>query len=492
MADTSSLGAAAGQTIGRRRSLRMAPAFKRDLLRTCLYLLIVVTVSRVHGRFPMIADMRPGLVLVGLALFAAFLNPRALADSRWYGRWPAKVVLGLLVTALISVVFGISQGGSLFFFRENYSKTLVVTFLLMASIRELQDLWRYVWAYVVACAVIVWMALFIFQLQPGITEGFERLSKLETYDANDVCVVLLIGLAYCLLLIKMSSTPGKIVAGVVAVGICVVIARSGSRGGFLGFGVSLLAYLLSMKGARVWKRLAFVVLLATGLVVAAPAGYWRQMNTITSVTEDYNYRATQGRRQLALRGLGYMLQYPVGGLGVGNFPRAEGTISSVAGQVGIRWSAPHNSYVEAGAEMGLPGLILFGALVVGCIVSPWRLRRRIPVSWQAGSREERFLYQAALYFPLAAIGFAVPAFFVSFAYADPIYILAALTCGLLYCVDRRLGGYGSAAVSLPRERPGRLGGIRHSGVAQRAGQPRRSIPVPRFPTGGNGPAPDSA
>ena len=138
-----------------------------------------------------------------------------------------------------------------------------------------------------------------------------------------------------------------------------------------------------------------------------------------------------------------MLMYPVFGIGVNNFPRAEGMLSERAKNLrptdaGIKWSAPHNSYLEAAAEMGIPGGLLWLILVPGGVVAMYRLSRRLPRSWLHGDAEERFLYLAGMYLPVAMTGFAVSSFFVSFTYIDPVYILAALMAGMYISVDRKL------------------------------------------------------
>ncbi len=60
--------------------------------------------------------------------------------------------------------------------------------------------------------------------------------------------------------------------------------------------------------------------------------------------------------------------------------------------------------------------------------------------WLRGDSEERFLYLAAAYLPLALVGFAVTSFFVSFAYLDPIYIVTALMAGLYVSAQAKLAG----------------------------------------------------
>src|SRR5205814_4750763 len=143
--------------------------------------------------------------------------------------------------------------------------------------------------------------------------------------------------------------------------------------------------LLSFKQISVAKRLGFVAVVVAGLVVAAPPGYWGAIGTVFHPEGDYNWRSEEGRREIWLRGLGYMADYPISGIGINNFERAEGTISdkarlSFAGDP-IRWTSPHNSFLQVGAELGIPGLILWSSLVVGGIVGMTHLRRRLPPTW---------------------------------------------------------------------------------------------------------------
>ena len=126
----------------------------------------------------------------------------------------------------------------------------------------------------------------------------------------------------------------------------------------------------------------------------APRGYWDQISTLLHPTEDYNWNTDYGRRNVWIRGVGYMLDSPLTGLGIGNFPRAEGTISDVAvtfvDRIGhrLKWSAAHNSFLQAGAEMGIPGLLLFSSLVFGGIFSMVKYRRKL-AAWSRGDPEQR-------------------------------------------------------------------------------------------------------
>ena len=56
-----------------------------------------------------------------------------------------------------------------------------------------------------------------------------------------------------------------------------------------------------------------------------------------------------------------------------------------------------------------------------------------------GDPEQRFMYLASMYLALAMVGFAVTAFFLTFAWLDMVYFIAAMMGGLYVCVARRLG-----------------------------------------------------
>jgi len=429
----------------------------RDPLRISLFLLMVLTISRIHQHWHILAVFRPALLLAVLSAVYAYVNPR-LIDRRGLQTWPAKVVLALGILACAAAPFGISMGASGMFILTEYSKTLIFAFLLFAAIRTAGDLYTLAWAYVVSSAILVWLALFVFGLSKATGSAVDRLSSLYTWDANDIGVVLMVGLALTLLLFQTTSGKGKVATGVIILGIGATIARSGSRGTFLGLVAFGFGLLFMLSQVAVAKRVLFLVATVLALVVAAPSGYWEQMKTVAAPTEDYNWTAKDGRIEVAKRGLGYMFTHPIFGLGVNNFWRAEclegEKVDTHVLGTGLRCTPPHNSYLQAGAELGIPGLVLWCSLVFGGVVSCRRLRRRLPRAWLKGDAEQRFLYQATLYLQLGFIGFAVCAFFLTFAWLDIIYILAAYLGGLHVAIAEKQGRSGAAApqVAVPRRR----------------------------------------
>lgn len=428
-----------------------------DPLRVSLIVLTILTISKVNSLFPVLAALRPALVAVVAALLFAALNPRSMASGSILKTWPAKAIAAFGILACLSVPFGISMGNSGKFIIDIYWKVMLYGFLLVVSVRNVKDLHTVIWAYVIGAGILVWEVIFVAEMTVEGSGHLARAEGLGMYDANDIGPVLEIALPLCLLTFSSSGRIGKFFSALIGIGIAISIAKSGSRGAFLGFLATGAALLLLAKGVSVGKRMAFLVVTILALSFAAPEGYWKQMQTITNPTQDYNWNVDYGRKALALRGLSYMMQYPFFGIGIANFGFAECSISPLAvnpGRGGFRCKPPHNSLIEAGACLGIGGFLLWIGLLAGGVVAMLRLSRRLPRVWRRGDPEQRFLYACTRYLPVALIAFAVSSSFVSFAWMDFIYILAALMAGLYTSVAKKLEEEGGA-MAPPPARPTR-------------------------------------
>jgi O-antigen ligase len=440
-------------------STRMS--FPRDPFRLGLFALTILTMSRVHQHFAFLNPARPALLLFLFCVGYLVINPRTLRSAPGLMSRPAKIVFLLAILSAVSVPFGMSMGNSAAYILESYSKVIVFAFLLFIAIRRSGDLLFYIWAFVISSAILSYFALFVFDAtQQG--SAVERIHDLYTYDSNDLGVILVVALPLAMMLFQTSASRlGRVFSGLVIVGIGMSAAVSGSRGTFLGLAVVGLALLVMVDQVSLGKRVAFLTVLIVALGVSAPPGYWNQMSTLRQPTEDYNWDSSYGRRKIWLRGLGYMAENPLTGIGIDNFGRAEGTVSDPALRVKqgtggrTKWSAAHNSFIQIGAELGVFGLVAFSFLVFGSIASLRGLRRRLPRYWQHGDPEQRMLSAALLYLPISIVGFAVTASFVSFAYTDTIYVLSAFCAGVHIAVAARLK-LDSTAISSANRGPGSI------------------------------------
>ena len=149
-------------------------------------------------------------------------------------------------------------------------------------------------------------------------------------------------------------------------------------------------------------------------------------------TDDYNWRGKSptGRLEIWKRGVGYLSDHPVFGVGVNNFLRAEGKLSPIGREMEARgrpfkWSVAHNSYLETATETGVVSLFCF----VGLFVSTLACLRRVT---RAMSRLGYVTKELALAQVLIAsiIGYLVCAFFISAEYFAYPYVLIGMALGL--------------------------------------------------------------
>jgi len=401
-------------------------------LLVCVAGYILTSVGRVHQLYAVLEVLRPAIV-TGLGAIALYLMDQRGARRLGLLRVPTtRYVLLLLVWMTLSLPGSIFRGNSFELLTDSFIKTVLMYLVVAGAVRGARDVERLAFVYYLAAAVYAWVVLTRFDLGGG---NAWRLGRLYYYDANDFATFAVTAIPLGL---YFAHAGRRLITKAFAVAALVVLAlafvRSGSRGGFLSL-VCVGIFIVFRYSAIAFRwRLSAFTLVAAVLVVTASGEYWRQMGTILSDT-DYNHTEESGRLQIWKRGLGYMLQSPVFGVGADNFETAEGTLSPLAIRQqfgrGVRWTAAHNSYIQIGAELGFPGLLFFlAALASGftALVGPQR-----SAGGEGGLPDRTSALRQALVSSL--IGFVVGAFFLSLAYHEIAYTLMALAVGLRKVVD---------------------------------------------------------
>lgn len=433
----SPLGPPVVAPVGRRVAGR-APSARRgfDPLRISILLLVALSISKLGGYVAILRVLRPAFLLFGFSVVYVMLNPRRLAGADLFRFATPRLLVALGLVACGSAVFGISMGSSASFIIKEYWKTLALGFLMMGTMRTTGDLRQLMWATGLGGVILAWLSIFVF--------GISKTSSGVAYDANDVGLIMLTCLPIMLLAFQTSTGKLKLFTVVGIALIMVTIGKTQSRGAFLALLCVGICMLFMLPGIAITKRIAFVAITGLIMFVAMPAEYRKSMTSLAENPEsDYNFNSVDGRVNIWKRGIGYMLDFPVFGVGINNFGRAEGTISDKAKNApvnkGIWWNAPHNSYVEAGAETGITGLAIWVSMIGTGLIVLRRIRRRLPKHWRLeGTPDQRFLYYATIYLPIAYVGFATAGFFVSFAWLEPFYILAALVVGVQVAYRREM------------------------------------------------------
>jgi O-antigen ligase len=328
-------------------------------------------VWRFQAIFPVFAVLQVSSLasLVAYVIYFVDRDPRRSIEN-------LKNPLSFLFVALVFVMV-LSIPGSLWpqdslrFLFPYLTKTFVFALLLAASIRTFADVERLVGVHVLGAS--------IYALTVVVTTGLDyvgRATGFGGHDPNDYAMHMAIAL------------PKSVRIGV-----------------------------------------GVLIVLVGGLV--AKDRYWESMSTLFRPTQDYNWTSPTGRVEVWGRGVGYMLQRPVLGVGVGKFEQAEGTLSAESEQrdrqgLGWKWSSPHNTFLEIGAELGLLGLGIFVALFAYAFRTLLFIARAPPQTAIQGARGKA-IAQALIG---SLIAYVVAGSFLSHAYTAITYALLALVAGL--------------------------------------------------------------
>jgi len=371
------------------------------------------------------APLRLGIVTTAIGLLAWYNVNDPM--RRWNRLWelvPVRLVVALFVVALVGVPLGIYPGKALTFIRVTYLGLVLLMFLTIASIRSRADLERLMLVHVIGATVVSLL------LSRQLVRPNGRVASLAAFDANDSAMLLVCTIPLAVYFLRThAKVLLRALVGLALVLFVIVLVRTGSRGGFLGFIATMLYLLFRFKGIPVRIRVTAITLGLVTLSLAGTDKYWAMMETIRNPEEDYNYTEAGGRLAIWKRGFGYMKDHPIAGVGLNNFGAAEGSseLNRARGREGKGWiaAAPHNSFLQMGAETGFPGLALFLALI---IVSLRACSWRAPPDATQADKDEQAIARA-----LAGclVGFCVAGFFLTQAYSPFLYSLLGLIAGLI-------------------------------------------------------------
>ena len=362
----------------------------------------------------------PALRPLRIALLAALagiaarlldrLNGRALV-----GRRECALVGALLAWAVVTIPFSYWPGGSLSLLTEMYVKTVAIFWLIANSVDTLPRLRTVALGLSIMAVPLALTGVKNFLTGAFYTVGnpVKRIGGYEaglTANPNDLALMLNTILPLTAALLVCARTPMQrcLLAAVVALQVAGVLVTF-SRSGFLTLATIAAVYLwrLVRRGRAGWAA----ALVAGALLAAllAPNGLGGRLATITDIDSDPTGSA-QARWRDTVAAAQFVMAHPLLGAGLGMNTLALNEVRGPA------WTMVHNVYLEYAADLGLPALALFAALMLACL-------RRTRAVRRAANPE---LAALAGGIEAAILGFAVAGVFYPVAYHFYFYYLAGL------------------------------------------------------------------
>lgn len=369
-----------------------------------LMLLIIVYIGRIQELVPNLNNLSVGKITFVMSVFLFIVSPRDRENSLT-GSVQIKYVVGICILVVLSIPFSYWPGGSLNYATQVYVKTVIFFLLIITAVSKLSEINKIVWA--VTCSVFFLSITALFSGQEG------RLSASSTYDPNDLAFVMVTFMPVVYYFMKQKTGFAKIFLLTVIVMMLIAMLATASRGGVVGL-IVIAAVIFKKQGKSLKQAIFPLIVIIIVVKLFASTIFWERMSTMSDLNEDYNVTAGGGRMEIWKNGLKMMARRPLTGVGANAFEVAEGEFHGGMG----KWNAPHNSFVQIGAELGVIGLILFVKLLTSSIKSIRECREN-----NADGKVPNWLLDGT---EVAFYGYMTTGFFLSQAYSSVLYLLVAL------------------------------------------------------------------
>lgn len=297
-------------------------------------------------------------------------------------------------------------------FLGRVSKILLMVFVALALVTDSK---RLRWWYLVTAGSFAIFALkgSVFGLLTGGQDKVYGPKNSMIYDNNDFGLAM--NMALPMFAAFARTEPSRLLRwsfwAAVPMGIMAVILTY-SRGAMLGLATVLFA--LMMKSKRRFLGLTVAVIAILTIFVTAPEKWIERMMTLKNVSADQSALARLHSWTFAYR---LFLDHPILG---GGFQTFTAPLYAQYNMLANRVQGPHSIYFQVLAEHGLPGLVLFLAIIASCLWNCFRLKR---IFLERPGSEHLAAYADMV--QLGLVTFLVSGAFLGRAYFDLLYQLIA-------------------------------------------------------------------
>jgi O-antigen ligase len=375
--------------------------------------------------------LRLGIISTVLALLAVVLSGGLF---RVFSSRIVQVLAAFTAWLCICTPFSVWRGGSAQQL-VGWALSLVSLILLAGCVDHLEQCRRALYAMAVS---VLTMELLSFAL--GTTQSRRDTGRLSFVsgtlaNANDLAALLLIGLPFCLLVVRTRTGFSVLrMAGFLGLLLIpVTVFRTGSRAGLLALAVLFTLYFVSLPALRKIPVAIAVLLVAVGAVFVSHGTVLERYKAMF-VDDDQAYYASEAeasavesarsRKQLFRNSLRLTVEHPVFGVGPGMFAVADAADAQEAKRQAA-WHQTHNTFTQVSSEAGIPALILYVAAIVFCFKALHAVSRSARVHPELGPAGEM-----AFCLRLSLLAFTITAFFSSNAYAFHFPLVAGLCAAL--------------------------------------------------------------
>jgi O-antigen ligase len=344
-------------------------------------------------------------------LYAVFYLASRKGIPPFFDSWQARLFFLLWILAAVSNFTKTLSSAPLsdpFLSYTSFLFLLFVTVSVVDSLRRLHNV------LLVAIGSVAFASLYVireWQKYHGLYADFRPGWVVGDPNYFTISALLCLPLAFYLMLRAQWRWERWFCLGCLLVTL-LAVTLAASRGGFLGLVAGFL--FVVWRSRRRLRNLALIGALLIPLSLLWPASPLQRLLHPTHS----DVEAGDSRLVAWKAGLHMIRDYPVTGVGLGNFKPMMVRYTPAGESVD---SVAHNSYIEIAAELGLPILLVFLTMLYFSFRTLGRVRR---AALRSGAV---LLGQAALGLQAGLLGYAVAAFFLSAEYQKLFWLVIFLS-----------------------------------------------------------------
>ena len=335
------------------------------------------------------------------------------------GKAVIMALIGYLVWTIVSAARAPDQALA-WGFAESLAKIVVPIVVGITTIDSMRKLKLLAWV------ILLSQAYPAFELNLTYLRGYNqlRVEGLAGMDNNSYAISLVTcsGVAF-FMFFHSEKWWQKAIAGASLAVMAHAVLFSFSRGGMLGLVVlTSISFAILPKGRN--EVLGFLVVASIGIYVAGAQVQERFRTTFS----DSEHRDPSASSRLFFWGVCWdtMLKNPIFGVGPDHMPLELGRMGLQVYENGVLVNREaHTLWLQLGAELGFPGVLLLISYYGLCVVRLWPIARgktAVADPWHS--------YLARMVIA-SLVGFAFSAQFVSLEFLEPPYYIALLGAGVL-------------------------------------------------------------
>ncbi len=337
-----------------------------------------------------------------------------------------KFWVAFAVCVALSLPFSIWRSGTLSLLVNYYPKSYMLYFYLCGCIVSVRQL-RSMMTVLLTGAYSVLFVCFAF----GSSENgrFSIPGSIFFENANELGLQLLLNITFFLYVFFTNRHILWKIISFAGTGLSIqYMLKTGSRGEFLGFLIVVLTTFLFSKRKLIFVAAAVPVICLSLFVVPKETMhrltyiFMGASEVVASNMSDLSSRDSQLERQkLFWDSIAYSFQYPLFGVGAGQFAVRVAGDKEKRGER-PEWLGTHNTYTQVSSETGLPAFVFYTLAITLCVRVNYVLFRRT-----AGQPEFQEYYAIAFCMCLCSIAYAFSTCFFHIAYSSYFPLIAGIS-----------------------------------------------------------------